>query len=291
MRRAVADVGLQERDPVLDVREIRPISGIREQIDRHDASRQGDVCTQWRTKFEPMNPAAPVTRSVDIRGVYGLTGTQLSARRPVPRGRSPRPQGLNRRERPDPAPATSSSPRWSTSSWEAPSRPVSLAADTPPVGADHDVDVHVGERRILDELADAAEVPGDELGLGQCARREADLVVVVGRGCVSRARRREPGAPGASPGTSRPHRSESVPFSTCTVTSAGSTFSDDGTGGLAEGPQPGDHLIGLGLLGRPDDRLGTTDSAHGSVTISSAPGCVGSTLRNVLTSRRMSSRC
>ena len=63
----VADVALDERDAVEPV-EVAAVARVREEVERDDVVVRRAL-DQWRTKFEPMKPAAPVTRS-RTRGHY-----------------------------------------------------------------------------------------------------------------------------------------------------------------------------------------------------------------------------
>ena len=119
----------------------------------------GWVGRQWRTKFEPMKPAAPVTRIVDIGAVYGGRGLRrLSRRAPhASPGLWPSTRGV------EPWPRSSRSVDGAETTLPLPWTPRQSA----PMTRTTSTSVH---RRVLDQLADATEVPGDQLGLGERAR-------------------------------------------------------------------------------------------------------------------------
>ena len=162
---------------------------------------------------------------------------------------------------------------------------LALAVDAPPVGADDEHDVDAGDRRVLDELADPAEVAGHQLGLGQRAR-----------GVPHQRLRRVAGALPAAPGPN-PRSWSSASVLPASPALAGAVEHADDRVGLADRrrPWPGRRRRSAGGRGagrppaaaRRGGPAGTSTPTFGSVSISSAPSCFGSTLRNVFTSRRM----
>src|SRR3954454_23506708 len=100
-----------------------------------------------------MRPAAPVTRIVGIGAVYGPREAVLAGGGRRTSGRLLTLRGGRRRLLLDRR-------RGGAGSLHR----LALAVDAPPVAADHHDHVGVLHRGVLDELADAAEVAGDELG-------------------------------------------------------------------------------------------------------------------------------
>ena len=221
----------------------------------------GWAARQWRTKFEPMKPAAPVTRIVDIGAVYGA-GTDspvVAGPAPADRRRGPR--------RPQQAGAAPAAGFWPLAVVlevlatvvvvvEGAVDRLALAVDAPPVAADDEHHVDVLHRRVLDQLADATQVAGDELGLGQRARGVAHQRLRRRRARCRPSRVRSPRSWSSA---SVLPASPALPEPLSTLTTVSASWAAGGLGRVAaEGPQPREELVGLGLLRRRADRAGTS---------------------------------